>query len=157
MALLSYFHPMGRTRRPGFLVALLLCLAAGSAGLNALRFGGPYSLAGLALFLLALWVLFSIMVNRIRDANASAAWLLGPVLVTVVSMYIAVSMGYIDFSNIILPHATREDRIVMAPFRPFVMLISAFLPMMIAAVVSALFWITSFIMLAALPSRPARR
>ncbi len=148
---------MGRTRRPGFLVALLLSLAAGVAGLNVLRFGGAYSLFGLVLFCLALWVLFSITVNRIRDAQASAGWLLGPVLVTVLSMYIAVSMGYVDFSNIILPSATRADRIVAAPFRPFIMVISAFIPFLIAALLSALFWMTSFVVLAVLPSRDARR
>jgi hypothetical protein len=158
MRLLALFHPFSLLRRLPFLGALLLTLALGYGGLYALRFGGEVSFLGLAVFVLALWILLSILCNRTRDADASPGWVLFPVLITGISLFAVVKIGYMDFSDFILgPATTKVDKIATAPFRPFTMIISAFIPMMIGAVVSGVAWMIGFIGLAALPSRAAKR
>ena len=154
MNILALLHPFARLRRAGFLVAMALTLALGCGSLHAIRFGGQVSFLGLVLFVLSLWMLLSILCNRTRDADASAGWALVPVIITGVSLFAIVKIGYMDFSDFILgPATTKVDKIATAPFRPFTMVLSAFIPMAIGAFVSALSWGIGLIGLAVLPSR----
>ena len=156
MAVISLLHPFGRLRRGGYFIGLILCLIAGFAGLLVIGSGSAYSFPGIALFAVSIWILLSAMLNRARDAAASPGWALLPFLVTGLSVLAIAQAGYVDFSQFIFSNATRADRIVSAPFRPFVMVASAFVPMLLGALVSSLVWIVSLVALAVLPSRSAQ-
>lgn len=149
-------HPFGRLKRLPYVGMVLACLAVGWLALNVTRFGGEYWKLGPLMFWPALYLLFCAMVNRIRDADASAGWFFFPILMMVLSGVIAFYAGPTDMAGYLFRGTMLEDSFVTLPIR-FVLALPSFLfPFIVAMVVSLFFWAFSFLMLAFLPSRALR-
>ncbi|MFN3892869.1 MAG: hypothetical protein ACK4MV_20925 [Beijerinckiaceae bacterium] len=156
MNFLAPLQPFGRLSRLPYAAIVLACLALGWLGLNVTRFGGEDWMFGPIIFWPALYLLFCAMVNRIRDARASAGWFLFPVFVTVFAIVTAIYSGPTDIAGHIFGGTALEKHVVTAPFRALLALPAIILPFLLALAVSLFVWAFSFLMLAFLPTRASQ-
>lgn len=77
--------PRGRLARVPYIIIVVVCALALITGRLLSGLGTAGSWIALLVYVLAIWCLFAAMMRRLLDAGISSAWLIGPLVISVIA------------------------------------------------------------------------
>ncbi len=149
MILLALIHPFARLRRASYFFSVAILIAIAAAGHWVSRYGEIYSDFGKFMTYPALWCVLMAMINRTRDARASPGWVLMPVILTALALFIWMKVAAADAPQ---PHPA-TGRTSLGELFEWAVVLGTFL--WFGALAAAATWTISILGLALLPSRAA--